>query len=409
MKDRNIVQVLAKSKRANKYNKPDALVNKYPIEGPAYLCQGGFGGKILYVTTLSDNDREGSLRWAVNQKYARIIKFKIGGVINLNSRLTITSPFLTIDGSDSPTPVTIKNGTLMIKQTFHVFITHIRVRPGDEVTLKKNIWKKKRYESSCPQDAITIETSVYICVDHVSTSWSSDECLSVTDSIYVTVQNCIIAEPLANPKLHNGSVHNFGALQNGDYILYIKNIFHNYKIRGTQMGIDPNQSIENQGRLAFINNVCSNYEKSGTRISIYDSPTTRLLIIAKNNIYGPVSLDGDKGIVPHIEFVNQSENQKFTFSKDNKFYFSPDYSDKVFRYPGGYMDTIKSAFVSVEPWELTNVDLIETNDVKSTLLNEVGATKPKRDIIDDRIISIVGSFTPVNKIISQDDVGGYNE
>ncbi|MEI8633605.1 hypothetical protein P4S72_19020 [Vibrio sp. PP-XX7] len=48
-------------------------------------------------------------------------------------------------------------------------------------------------------------------IDHVSTSWSMDEVLSVTSSNNVTVQNSIVAEALNNPH-HDKGKHGYGSL-----------------------------------------------------------------------------------------------------------------------------------------------------------------------------------------------------
>ena len=70
-------------------------------EGGGMYATGGRGGRVLYVTRLDDDDREGSLRWAVTRKYPRIILFKVSGVIRLQKRLNITGCLLyTSDAAD---------------------------------------------------------------------------------------------------------------------------------------------------------------------------------------------------------------------------------------------------------------------------------------------------------------------
>jgi hypothetical protein len=71
-------------------------------EGFGRYATGGRGGKILYVTKLTDDASEGTLRWAVTQSGARIVLFKISGIIALNSALNIKVPNLTIAGQTAP-------------------------------------------------------------------------------------------------------------------------------------------------------------------------------------------------------------------------------------------------------------------------------------------------------------------
>ncbi|MEM6293959.1 MAG: hypothetical protein AAGA54_21965 [Myxococcota bacterium] len=67
-------------------------------EGYGARATGGRGGTILYVTTTEDTGEEGSLRWALQQDYPRIVYFLVGGEFRIQSRLTASGDDLTIAG-----------------------------------------------------------------------------------------------------------------------------------------------------------------------------------------------------------------------------------------------------------------------------------------------------------------------
>src|ERR1700734_3074543 len=70
-------------------------------EGFGAMARGGSGGQELRVTRVDDdlkNPPAGSLRWALLHKGPRIVRFSVAGNIRLKGPLTITEPFLTLDG-----------------------------------------------------------------------------------------------------------------------------------------------------------------------------------------------------------------------------------------------------------------------------------------------------------------------
>ncbi|MFA6778964.1 MAG: hypothetical protein WCU80_04165 [Paludibacteraceae bacterium] len=71
-------------------------------EGYGRYATGGRGGKVVYVTNLND-DGDGSFRQAVtNEIGPRTIVFAVSGVVYLKSRLTCSSPYVTIAGQTAP-------------------------------------------------------------------------------------------------------------------------------------------------------------------------------------------------------------------------------------------------------------------------------------------------------------------
>ncbi len=111
-------------------------------EGFGADTPGGRGGRILQVTTLADSG-PGSFREALLTPEPRIIVFRVGGTIELESRILLTQAhsFVTVAGQTAPGDgIQIKGWDLFLHEGFHdgVF-RHLRIRPG---ATGPNEWSK---------------------------------------------------------------------------------------------------------------------------------------------------------------------------------------------------------------------------------------------------------------------------
>ncbi len=70
-------------------------------EGYGAMTRGGRGGEVILVTNLNDAG-PGSLREACEAEVPRIVVFTVSGTITLESRLTISHPYITIAGQTAP-------------------------------------------------------------------------------------------------------------------------------------------------------------------------------------------------------------------------------------------------------------------------------------------------------------------
>ena len=155
--------------------------------------QGGRGGKTIEVTTLADSG-PGSFRACVTAEGPRVCIFRVSGVIRFTSEPpVIKKPFLTIAGETAPGDGIIlahSGGAtgftpLLIKNTHDIIVRHIRSRPD----LLGDI--------PGANDAITIENSRDVIVDHVSGSWARDENINGhRQNDNVTISWSIFAEGL---------------------------------------------------------------------------------------------------------------------------------------------------------------------------------------------------------------------
>ena len=100
-------------------------------EGFGSTTIGGRGGKVIEVTNLN-NDGSGSLRAACESKGPRVIVFRTGGTIMLESDIEIEEPYITIAGQSAPGDgICIRRAAIRI-YTHDVIIRGLRIRVGDE-------------------------------------------------------------------------------------------------------------------------------------------------------------------------------------------------------------------------------------------------------------------------------------
>lgn len=190
-------------------------------EGMGKYAQGGRDGDVYHVTNLDDAGK-GSLRFGINSaKGPRTIVFDVDGTIELESRLTISNPYLTITGQMAPGEgITITGQTVQVHDTHDVIIQFLRIRPGD-----------KRPLSPESHDGLAIRRSHDVMIDHVSIAWAIDENLSLFESENVTIQWSIISESLVD-SLHPLGHQGFANLTQGGAVTMHHNLFahHNYRM-----------------------------------------------------------------------------------------------------------------------------------------------------------------------------------
>ena len=351
---------------------------------------GGRNGKVIYVTNLNDTGT-GSFRSALYYPAPRTILFAVSGVIHAKTQMVVTNPYLTIAGQTSPSNGITIIGSGIYIATHDVIIRHLRIRNGD-TTLA---------HTCDDRDAITMgENSYNVIVDHVSLSWAVDENFSTWYNAHdITLQNSIISEGLAY-SCHPKGEHSKGILI-GDSTMRIS-MYHNY----LESNYDRNPTIKGCSKSDFVNNVVYNFGGFAFAFG-YDYCVNSHDTTMVNNLYnyykrGPSTLNW----------------AKFFFAGDTS------YPTKTMIYVNGnegndslllYYNSHQSAFIAAHPSYLVSSlvnyanNISYTNPISSALydfLNDVGATKPKRDYIDTRVINefISGKGAIIN---SQNDVGGY--
>ena len=258
-------------------------------EGFGRFAKGGRGGAVFQVTNVQDAG-PGSLRACVEAAGPRTCVFTVAGEIRVNSRITCTSPFLTIAGQSAPGGgIMISNrggsnldGPLRLAPSCHdAVVRHIRIRPGPPPSTSSNV------------SALQIEASRVI-VDHVSLSWSNDQTLNVLGNGGVsaggasptagdvTVQDSFVFEPLNNAN-HTKSIHAFPTFLSGgiEDLSVIRTAFAHSEQRAPL--------LEPAGHIEWINNIVyNNRNPHGELYTKHGRPYYN--ITGSLNIRGPNSL-----------------------------------------------------------------------------------------------------------------------
>ena len=343
-------------------------------EGYGKHTVGGRGGKVYAVTNLNDSG-DGSLREAVEAKGPRTVVFRVSGTIDLESRLSIKNPNITIAGQTAPGDgICIKRYPLMISAD-EVIIRYIRVRFGDE--------------SGKEADAVSSQYTKNIILDHVSASWSVDETMSIYHCENITVQWCLVAESLFQS--HHGGNHGFGGIWGSNNSSYHHNLLAHHSGRNPRFASGcgntdyRNNVIYNWGysgcyggekqqkgndKLNFTNiNMVANYYKPG--------PATRPGNL-RHTIASPSSRDGlaDLGKWFITDNVVEGNDQ-----------VTADNWDGGVSARGG--DEAIAALKLDKPWPAMAINQQTAKEAYEAVLKNVGAILPKRDSVDTRIIQEV--------------------
>ena len=224
-----------------------ASIPAFPgAEGGGMYSFGGRGGKVYVVTSLAD-EGPGTLREACEAGGARIIVFNVAGEIHLSRPIHLVAPYVTIAGQTAPGEGVVVTGETLEVDTHDVVIRYMRFRRGAMDVAHR--------DDACGGNGVG-----NIIYDHCSASWGLDEVMSMYRHVYarsangygeklptvnITIQDCIFGEGL---DLYN---HAFGASIGGLNSLFTRNLFAN--------NISRNPSIAMTGDFNFVNNVLYNW------------------------------------------------------------------------------------------------------------------------------------------------------
>jgi len=359
-------------------------------EGGGAYSFGGRGGQVIVVTSLADSG-PGTLREACEQGGARTVVFNVAGIIRLKTPLIIRAPYITIAGQSAPGDGVCVAGESVWINTHDVIIRYMRFRRGET-------WVGRR------DDAIGGNPVGNIMIDHVSASWGLDENMSMYRHMYndstgkveeklgtvnITIQNSIFSEALDTWN------HAFGSTLGGENCTFMRNLWADNAGR--------NPSIGWNGVFNFANNVVFNWVHRST-----DGGDYKALYNIINNYYKPGPLTPQDSPVGYRILKPESGRSKLPYvvfgrahvagnivegnarvTKDNW-----DGGVQIEGKDGNQMDfeAAKTYFAKMrydKPLPMAEISILPTQEAYNYVLDNVGATLPKRDPVDTRVIEQV--------------------
>jgi len=361
-----------------------AAIPAFPgAEGGGAFTSGGRGGKIFVVTSLEDSG-PGTFREACEAVGARIIVFNVSGIIKLKNRISMRAPYVTIAGQTAPGDGICIAGETLAIDTHDVIIRHMRFRRGATDVARRD-------------DAVGGNPIGNIIVDHCSVSWGLDENISLYRHQFqandkskleklpasnITIQNTISSEGLDT---YN---HAFGSTIGGLNSTFMRNLWAD--------NISRNASIGMYGDFNFVNNVIFNWWNRSL-----DGGDYRSMFNIINNYFkpGPIT-PTDQPIRYRILKPESGYMVPKTFGRA---YVNGNYIDGVpevtkDNWNGGVqledltLEQAKDKLALIKQkkaFPMPRITVMSAEEAYEFVLKNVGATFPKRDAVDERIIKQV--------------------
>ncbi len=369
------------------YDLRQAKIPAFPgAEGGGMYTFGGRGGKVITVTNLNDGG-EGSFRWACEQGGARIIVFNVCGVIKLETPVFLRAPYVTIAGQTAPGNGVCIAGESFQVDTHDVIVRHMRFRRGNT-----HVWYR--------EDSFGGNPVGNIMIDHCSCEWGLDENISFyrhmfdlgdkfgkrkEPTVNVTIQNTISAKGLDT---YN---HAFGSTIGGENTTFMRNLWADNTGR--------NPSIGWGGVFNFINNVVYNWCHRTADGGEYSTMSNFV-----NNYYKPGPVTPKDSPVGYRIVKSESRSKSlFPYPQYGRVYATGNIMEgneavtkdnwnggiQVGDIKGDIPQDVLALMRSNEPFPMAPVTILPKEQTFDYVLDNVGATLPVRDIVDQRIVDEV--------------------
>jgi len=411
-------------------------------EGYGRASLGGRGGQIIEVTNLDDSG-PGSFREACMASGARIVVFRVAGIIEIDSDIAIRNPYITIAGQTAPGDgICIKfkasgNAIRAINiETHDVVIRYLRIRCG---------YSQAAMDYGSPY-SIAYGNAYNIILDHCSSSWHPGRTgVTIWPSSgriakSISIQRHLAAEALVGGNYPNGARGAFlfgselSASRDGeiDRVTMYKNLMAHHNKRHPEAKTCQGDDSHYISTYQLINNVSYHFEYDGMMLCGNENDFNSYHFsdeeVCHYNVIG--NYFKRAGINPnfHTELALTPGARLFvgdtTFGNigPNRTLSSQDPWDIVSFTNHGPSEQIPQApsspYQSLVPFDSTNLPpfltaeeayIDVTNDVGANkALNADGTFRDASDTVDLRIIQEVISRTG-RYLTKPEDVGGWPE
>lgn len=374
-------------------------------EGYGRFAQGGRGGVVYHVTSLSNENVPGTLYYGLKntEMGPRTIVFDVSGIIDFGFEAIFIQPYVTLAGQTAPGKgICIKGSNINIGSDN--ICRHMRFKHGYGDT----------------GNAMGLSGSNHTIVDHTTAAWGTDETVSGRGAKNISFQYSMIAEALGIADHKNygeGTNHGYAATIDGKVGSWHHNLLLNCAGRNWSMGGGMDGENRPIGQLDLFNNVVYNWNSRTTDGNAHEvnfvgnyykmGPDTRHKVLITQDFEGAINPEGtNKAYVSG----NIRENKDGSLSTDK---LNDTYNRRASN--GGAIPTGYETFVN-EPLFPSYATIHTAQDAFKIVTSEAGATMPMRDdqhlrVVDETIdgtYTYVGSRSGIKgEIDHENDCGGW--
>ena len=318
---------------------------------------------VYHVTNLNDSGA-GSFRDAVSQGN-RFIVFDVGGIVTLNSAVSVDKSNLTIAGQTAPGGISFYGDKVSFSGANNAIVRHVAIRKG---------------EAGTRQDTSGLSRGSNMIFDHLSVTWGVDETFSMNPESgqtidNITIQNSIIGQGLDRLGHSAGGLM---TLQEGGRFSIIKSLFADSVTRNPKV----------RGENEFINNVVYGWETAAYIMGDTTSMDSHANAIGNYFIEGPVD-GGSPFTSGSANFHIYGSDNWVDTNRNGALDGSP-----VTSYPG--------ADVVATPFAFPTAATMTAQEAAAHVIENVGVSII-RDTVDQRIVDGVASYGTQGGVILRDD------
>ncbi|MBP3259795.1 MAG: hypothetical protein J6M01_01715 [Prevotella sp.] len=218
-------------------------------EGYGRYANGGRGGSVYHVTSLSGGEEPGTLLYGLlHIEEPHYVVFDVSGIIELDFAAHFTKPNITIAGQTAPGKgVCIKASNIGLGSD--VICRHMRFKRGLGVYGENT------------GNALGVGND-HVILDHTTAAWGTDETFSSRGAKNITFQYSMISEALGitgHKNYSDGTNHGYAATIGGSIGSFSHNLLVNCYGRNWSMGGGLDGAGHAAGELDMFNNVCYNW------------------------------------------------------------------------------------------------------------------------------------------------------